>query len=56
MIKVKEQNPDKEFVLVFSNSKNKIHKRSKITYGDWAKKHGFRYVDEKDGIPEEWLK
>jgi hypothetical protein len=39
--------------FVFSNSKAKINKGSKTTYGDWCDRHGFKYADKL--IPEEWL-
>ena len=39
---------------VFSNSKAKIAKGSKTTYGDWCDKHGFLYADKL--IPEEWIR
>jgi hypothetical protein len=40
--------------FVFSNSKAKLTKGSKTTYGDWCNKHGFLYADRL--IPEEWIK
>lgn len=40
--------------FVFSNSKTKLTKGSKTTYGDWCTKHGFLYADRL--IPEEWIK
>ena len=40
--------------FVFSNSKAKLTKGSKTTYGDWCDKHGFLYADKL--IPEEWIK
>jgi hypothetical protein len=40
--------------FVFSNSKAKLTKGSKTTYGDWCTKHGFLYADRL--IPEEWIK
>ena len=39
--------------FVFSNSKAKLTKVSKTTYGDWCKQHGFLYADKL--IPKEWL-
>jgi len=50
---VKEQNPQLDIRFVFSNSKNKITKRSKTTYGDWCDKNGYKYADKE--IPEEWF-
>jgi len=51
---VKKQHPELDIRFVFSNSKNKINKGSKTTYGDWCDKHGFQYADKL--IPEEWIK
>tara|TARA_R100000742_G_C4276668_1_gene97912 strand:+ start:1551 stop:1946 length:396 start_codon:yes stop_codon:yes gene_type:complete len=53
-ILVKDQHPDLDIRFVFSNSKSKLYKKSKSTYGDWCIKHGFLYAD-KD-IPQEWIK
>jgi hypothetical protein len=39
--------------FVFTNSKSKIRKGSKTSYGDWCEKHGFLYSDKL--IPEEWF-
>ena len=50
---VKEQNPNLDIRFVFSNSKNKINKKSKTTYGDWCDKHGFKYADKE--IPDSWF-
>ena len=50
---VKEQNPNMDIRFVFSNSKNKITKKSKTTYGDWCEKNGYKYADKI--IPNEWF-
>jgi hypothetical protein len=50
---VKEQNPNMDIRFVFSNSKNKITKKSKTTYGDWCEKNGYKYADKI--IPIEWF-
>ena len=50
---VKEQNPQLDIRFVFSNSKNKISKKSKTTYGMWCEKHGFKYADKE--IPNSWF-
>ena len=50
---VKEQHPELDIRFVFTNSKNKISKKSKTTYGMWCEKHGFKYADKE--IPEEWF-
>ena len=49
----KEQNPTIDIRFVFTNSKNKINKKSKTTYADWCDKYGFKYADKV--IPEEWF-
>lgn len=53
-ILIKQQYPTLEIRFVFSNSKAKITKGSKTTYGDWCTKNGFVYADKL--IPKEWLK
>ena len=53
-LKVKEQFPKLDIRFVFSNSRGKINKGSKTTYGDWCDKHGFIYSDKR--IPDSWLK
>ena len=50
---VKEQNPELDIRFVFSNSKNKISKNSKTTYGMWCEKNGFKYADKE--IPDDWF-
>jgi hypothetical protein len=50
---VKEQNPNLDIRFVFSNSQNKINKKSKTTYADWCDKHGFKYADKE--IPDSWF-
>ena len=51
---IKKQFPDLDIRFVFSNSRAKINKGSKTTYGMWCDKHGFTYADKL--IPEEWIK
>lgn len=50
---IKQQHPEFDIRFVFSNSRAKLNKGAKSTYGDWCDKHGFRYADKE--IPEEWL-
>ena len=50
---VKKQHPHLDIRFVFSNSRAKISKGSKTSYGDWCDKHGFLYADKL--IPEEWI-
>ena len=50
---VKQQHPDKDIRIVFSNSKTKIAKGSKTSYADFCNKHGIKFADKR--IPEEWI-
>ena len=50
---VKKQRPELDIRFVFSNSKAKINKGSKTTYGDWCDKNGYLYADKL--IPEGWI-
>lgn len=49
---IKKQYPDLEIRFVFSNSRSKLYKGAKSTYGEWCDKHGFLYSDKT--IPELW--
>lgn len=50
---VKKQHPTLDIRFVFENSKRRLSKVSKTTYGDWCIKHGFEFADKQ--IPEEWI-
>ena len=50
---IKEQHPEIDIRIVFSNSKAKISKNSKTTYGMWCEKLGIPYADKQ--IPQSWL-
>ena len=50
---VKEQNPNLDIRIVFTNSNTKIAKNSKTTYADWCRKQGFIFADKE--VPKEWL-
>lgn len=52
-IMIKKSNPKLDIRFVFSNSKQRISKASRTTYGEWATKNGFKYADKL--IPEEWI-
>ena len=52
-LKVREQHPNLDIRFVFSNSRGKLSKGAKSTYGEWCNKHGFIYADKR--IPDEWL-
>lgn len=51
---VKRDNPGVDIRFVFSNSRNRLSKLSKTTYGMWAEKNGFEYADK--WIPESWIR
>ena len=51
---VKQQHPEIDLRMVFSNSKTKISKQSNTTYGSYCDKLGIPYADKM--IPETWLK
>lgn len=50
---ISKQHPNLDVRFVFSNSKSKLSKKSKTTYGMWCSQHGFLYADEL--IPMSWL-
>jgi len=50
---IKQQHPELDIRFVFSNSRNKLNKKSKTTYADWCDKHGFLWADKK--IPKDWI-
>ena len=39
--------------FVFSNSRSKLYKGAKSSYGEWCTKNGFLYADKE--IPQEWI-
>lgn len=51
---IKQQHPDLDIRFIFTNSRNKLRKGAKSSYGQWCDKYGFRYYDRI--IPEDWLK
>lgn len=55
---IKAQNPDLDIRFIFSNSKTKIGKKSKTTYGMWCDMNSFPYhcvQSTKETFPEDWL-
>lgn len=50
---IKAQHPELDIRFVFSNSRQRISKKSETTYGMWCQKHGFQFADKF--IPKEWL-
>ena len=53
-IAIKKQHPNLDIRFVFTNSRTKLRKGAKSSYGEWCIKYGFRYYDRI--IPEDWLK
>ena len=51
---IKKQHPYLDIRFVFTNSRTKLRKGAKSSYGQWCHKYGFRYYDRI--IPEDWLK
>ena len=51
---IKKQHPKLDIRFVFENSRRKLRKGAKSSYGEWCIKYGFRYYDRV--IPEDWLK
>jgi hypothetical protein len=54
MLAVKKAHPELDIRFVFMSGQNKLNKRSRTTYLDWARKNGFPAADGK--VPDEWLK
>lgn len=53
-ISIKKQHPKLDIRFVFENSRRKLRKGAKSTYGEWCIKYGFMYYDRI--IPEDWIK
>lgn len=53
LILVKKCNPEMDIRLIFE-ADNKLSKRSKTRYSDWATKHGFKYHVGLS-VPKEWI-
>ena len=53
MILVKQQHPDLDIRLVFSNANARLYKGSPTSYAQWADRHGFPWAHKT--IPEAWL-
>lgn len=54
MLLVKEAYPELDIRFLFMRSANKIAKKSKTSYADWCKKHGFPFADLQ--VPADWLR
>jgi hypothetical protein len=51
---VRDQHPELDIRMVFSNAKAKLTKGSPTTYADWCDKQGFRWSHK--AIPEVWMR
>jgi len=43
MLSFLEQHPDITIIMVFAQANNTLNKKSKMTYGDWCKRHKIKY-------------
>ena len=50
-VEIKKQYPELDLRFVFQNSRAKLYKGAKSSYGDWCKRHGFKYAEKV--IPDE---
>lgn len=50
---VKQQHPDVDLRIVFSNSRARISKKSATTYAAWCNAQGIVYADKR--IPSAWM-
>ena len=50
---IKAQNPNLDIRFIFSNSRARISKKSKTTYGMWCERYGYKYADKH--VPKDWL-
>jgi hypothetical protein len=53
MIAVRDQHPDLDIKIYFAKD-NKLNRKAKMRYSDWAIKHGFDFA--VGYIPEEWMR
>lgn len=52
-LEIKQQHPHLDIRFVFSNSRSRLYKTARSSYGDWCDRHGFQYADVT--IPDDWL-
>ena len=50
---IKDQYPEIDIRLLFSNARAKLYKGSKTTYADYCNRYGFLWAHKT--IPDEWL-
>lgn len=56
MLSFREQHPGVRIHFVFGNAQNRLNPKSKTTYADWCRRHGFKFIDIKQGVPLNWWK
>jgi 2'-5' RNA ligase len=56
MVWFKESNPHITIIFLFMNANNKITKRSKTTYAEWAEKNGFLWLDYRSNWIDDYKK
>lgn len=54
MLAVKKANPSLDIRFVFQRANNKLSKRSKTQYWEWAEAHDFQWAE--GSIPPDWWK
>jgi hypothetical protein len=53
MVAIKKCHPDRRICIVFEKPNNKLSKRHKMRYWQWAEKNGFDWSEHY--VKEEWL-
>jgi hypothetical protein len=56
MLWFRDSNPDIRIIFLFQNSDNKLTKKSKTTYGEWATANNFEWLDFRKGWLDEYRK
>ena len=51
MVWFKDYNPDIRIIFLFQNADVKLRKGSKTSYGEWATKNGFEWLDAR----KDWI-
>jgi hypothetical protein len=54
MLAVKRAHPKLDIRFVFQNAQNKLSKRAKMRYWEWAELHNFKWAE--GNIPPDWFK
>jgi Phage endonuclease I len=54
LVLLKEQHPDLDIRIVFSDARKPLYKGSPTTYAMWATDHGFTY-STKGIVPQRWI-